>query len=66
MRKIFGPRKDEKRGDWRGLHNEKLHEVYPSPNIMRVTKSRGKRWAGHVERIGEKRGVCRVLLRKPH
>jgi hypothetical protein len=50
---IFGPRRDEVTGDWRRLHNEELNDLYCSPNIVRVIKSRRKRWAGHVARIGE-------------
>jgi hypothetical protein len=51
--------------EWRRLHNEKLHDLYSSPNIVRVIKSRRMRWAGHVARMGEGRGVCRVLVGKP-
>ena len=47
------------------MHNEELNDLYCSPNIMRVTKSRRMRWAGHVTRMGEKRGVYRVLVGKP-
>ena len=64
MRRIFGPRKDEVTGEWRRLHNEELNDLYSSPNIVRVIKSRRIRWAGHVTRMGEDRGVCRVLLEK--
>ena len=56
LRRIFGPRRDEVMGEWRGLHNEKLNDLYSSPNIVRVTKSRRMRWAGHVARTGEERG----------
>jgi len=62
---IFGPRKDEVTGEWRRLHNEELNDLYSSPNIVRVIKSRRMRWAGHVARMGEERGVYRVLLGKP-
>ena len=62
---IFGPRKDEVTGEWRRPHNEELTDLYSSPNIVRVIKSRRMRWAGHVARIGEERGVYRVLLGKP-
>jgi len=61
---IFGPRRDEVTGDWRRLHNEELNDLYSSPNIMRVIKWRRMRWAGHVARMGEKRGVYRVLVEK--
>jgi hypothetical protein len=62
LRRIFGPRRDE---EWRRLHNEELNDLYSSPNIMRVIKSRRMRWAGHVARMGEERGVYRVLVGKP-
>ena len=65
LRRIFGPRRDEVMGEWRRLHNEELNDLYPSPNIVRVIKSRRMRWAGHVSRMGEERGVYRVLLGKP-
>ena len=65
LRRIFGPRRDEVTGEWRRLHNEELKDLYSSPNIVRVIKSRRMRWAGHVARMGEERGVYRVLLGKP-
>ena len=65
LRRIFGPRRDEVRGEWRRLHNEELNDLYPSPNILRVIKSRRIRWAGHVARMGEESGVYRVLVGKP-
>jgi hypothetical protein len=52
-------------GEWKKLHNEELNELYSLPNIVRVVKSRRMRWAGHVERMGEERGVHRVLVGKP-
>jgi len=64
LRRIFGPRRDEVTGEWRILHNEELNDVYGSPNIVRVIKSRRMRWAEHVARIGEERGVYRVLVGK--
>ena len=51
-------------GEWRGLHNEGLNDLYCSPNIVRVIKWRRMRWAGHVASMGEERGVCRVLVGK--
>jgi hypothetical protein len=63
--RIFGPKRDEVTGNWGKLHNEELHDVYSSPTIMRVIKSRRMRWAGHVIRMGEGRGVYRVLVGKP-
>ena len=60
----FG-RRDEGNKEWRKLHNEELNDMYCSPNISRVIKSRRMRWEGHVARIGDCRGVCRVLVGKP-
>ena len=58
LRRIFGPKRDEVTGDWGQLHNEELNNLYFSPNIVRMTKSRIMRWAGHIEPImGEGRGV---------
>jgi len=65
LRRIFGPRWDEVTGEWRRLRNEELNDLYSSPNIVRGIKSRRERWAGHVARMGEERGVYRVLLGKP-
>jgi len=65
LRRIFGPKRDEVTGGWRRLHNEELNDLYSSPNIVRVIKSRRMRWAGHVARVGEERGVYRVLVGKP-
>jgi len=65
LRTIFGPRTDEVTGEWRRLHNEELNDLYSSPNVVRVIKSRRMRWAGHVARMGQERGVYRVLVGKP-
>ena len=65
LRRIFGPRRDEVMGEWRRLHNEVLNDLYSSPNIVRVIKWRRMRWAGHVARMGEERGVYRLLVGKP-
>ena len=65
LRKIFGPKRDEVTKEWRKLHNEELNDLYCSPNIVRVIKSRRMRWAGHVARMGDSRGVYRVLVGKP-
>ena len=65
LRRIFGPRRDEVTGEWRRLHNEELNDLYSSPNIVRVIKWKRMRWAGHWTRMGEERGVYRVLVGKP-
>jgi len=64
LRRISGPRRDEVTGEWRKPHNE-LNELYCSPNIFRVIKSGRIKWAGHVACMGERRGIYRVLVRKP-
>jgi hypothetical protein len=65
LRGIFGPQRDQVTGGWRKLHNEELTDLYSLPNIVRVVKSRRMRWVGHVARVGEERGVHRVLVGKP-
>ena len=64
LRRIFGPRRDDVTRERRRLHNEELNDLYSSPNIVLVIKSRRMRWAGHVARMGEERGVYRVLVGK--
>ena len=64
LRRIFGLRRDEVAGEWRRLHNEELNDLYSSPNNVQVIKSRRMRWAGHVARMGEERGVYGVLVGK--
>jgi hypothetical protein len=65
LRRVFGPKRDEVTGEWRKLHNEELNDLYSLPNIVRVVKSGRMRWAGHVARMGEDRGVHRGLVGKP-
>ena len=64
LRKTFEPMRDEVKGGWRRPNNEELNDLYSSPNIVQVIKSR-MRWVGHVARMGEERGVYRVLVGKP-
>jgi hypothetical protein len=64
LRKIFGSKREED-GSWRKLHNDELHSLCSSPNIVRVIISRRIRWAGHVARTGEGRSVYRVLVGRP-
>jgi len=64
LRRVFGAERDEVTKEWRKLHNEELNDLYCSPNTVRVIKSRRMRWAGHVARMGERRGVYRVLVGK--
>jgi hypothetical protein len=65
LKRIFGPTIDEVTREWRKLHNEELNDLYTSPNIVQVIKSRRMRWVGHVARMGDIRGVYRVLVEKP-
>ena len=65
LRTIFGPKRDGVTGEWRKLHSEELNDLYSSPNIVRVIKSRRMRWAGHVARMEEGRDVHKVLMGKP-
>ena len=60
LRRIFGPTRNVN-GEWRRLHNEELHSLYRSPDIVRVIKSRRLRWAGHVARIQEDRSAFKIL-----
>jgi hypothetical protein len=64
LRRIFGPKRDEVTGGWRKLHNEELRDLYSSPSIIRIMKSRRMRWAGHVAQMGEKRNAYRLLVGK--
>jgi hypothetical protein len=65
LQRIFGPKRDEVTGEWRRLHNEEFNDLYSSPNIIQVMKSRRMRWAGYVASMGEGRGACRILVGRP-
>jgi hypothetical protein len=65
LRRILGPKRDELTGEWRKLHKEELRDLYSSPSIIRIIKSRRMRWAGHVARMGEKINAYRLLVGKP-
>jgi hypothetical protein len=65
LRRIFGLKRDEVTGEWRKLHNEELRDLYSSPSVSRIIKSRRIRWTGHVARMGEKRNAYRLLVGKP-
>jgi hypothetical protein len=65
LRRRFVPKRDEVTGGWRNLHNEELHNLYTSPSIIRIIKSRRMRLAGHVTRMGEKRKAYTILVGKP-
>jgi hypothetical protein len=64
LRRIFGPKREEVTGDWRKQHNEELHNLYSSLNIIRIISSRRIRWTGHVARMEEKRNAYRILVGK--
>jgi hypothetical protein len=65
MRRTFGPKMDRVTEEWRKLHNEELHNLYSSPSIIRIIKSRRMRWAGHMARMGDRGNVYRLLVGKP-
>jgi hypothetical protein len=65
LRRIFGPKREEVTGDWRRLHNEQLHNLYAPPNVTKVMKPRGVRWAGYVVCMGEVRNAYIILVGKP-
>jgi hypothetical protein len=65
LRGIFGPKRDEVTGEWRKLHNQDLHNLYSSPDLIRQIKSRRMRWVGHVAWMGKERKVYKVLVGKP-
>jgi hypothetical protein len=65
LRRIFGPKRDEVTGGWRKLHNEELYNLYSSPSIIRMIKSRRMRWAGHIVRMEERLNAYRIWVGKP-
>jgi hypothetical protein len=65
LRRIFGPKSDEVMGEWRKLHNEEFCDLYSSPSIIRIIKSRRMRWTGHVARMEEKMNAYRLLVGNP-
>jgi hypothetical protein len=65
LRRIFGQRREGVKGKWRKLHNEERHDLYSSPSIIRIIKSRRMRWAGHAARMGETRNMYWLLVGKP-
>jgi hypothetical protein len=65
LMRLFGPKRDEETGGSKKLHNEELHNLYSSPSIITIIKSRRMRWVGHVARMGEQRNAYRVLVGKP-
>jgi hypothetical protein len=64
LRRIYGPKGDEVTGGSRKLHNEELHNLYSSPSIIRIMKSRRMRWIGHVSGMGKKRSACKIFVGK--
>jgi hypothetical protein len=65
LRRIFGLKRDEMMEGWRKLYNYELRDLYSSPSVIRIIKSRRMRWAGHVARMGVNRNVYRLLVGKP-
>jgi hypothetical protein len=65
MYKIFRTKRDDVKGEWKKLRNKELHDLYSSPSIIRIMKSRRMRWAGHIARLGEKRNAYMLLVGKP-
>jgi hypothetical protein len=63
--RTFGPKRDEVTGEWKKLHNDELRDLYSSPSIIRIIKSRRMRWSGYVERMREKRNAYRLFVVKP-
>jgi hypothetical protein len=65
LRRILEPKRDEVTGEWRKLHNKEFHDLYSSPSIIRIIKSRRMRWAGHVAQMREKKNTYRLSVGKP-
>jgi hypothetical protein len=65
LRRIFWPKRDEVRGEYQKLNNEEFKDLYCSPNIVSVIKSKRMKWAGHVARMGERKGIYKILVGKP-
>jgi hypothetical protein len=65
LRRIFGPKRDQATGELRKLHNKGLHDLYSTPSIIRIIKTKRMRWAGHVVRMGETRNAYMLLVGKP-
>jgi hypothetical protein len=65
LRRIFGPKREEVAGGWRRLHNEELHDLNASPNIIRVIKSRRMKWEGLIARMAEMRNAYKIVVGKP-
>ena len=65
LRGLFWPKRDKVTGAWRKLHSEELHDLYSSPNIIQVIKSKIRKWAGHVAHMEKRRSAYRVLAGKP-
>ena len=65
LSRVLGPKRDEVTGEWRRLHMEQLYDLHTSLNVIQVSKSKRMKWSGHVARMGDGRGVHRVLIGKP-
>jgi hypothetical protein len=65
LRKVFEPKRNKVTGDWRRVHNEELHDLYTSPNIIQVIRSRRMSWMGHVACMGERSGAYSILVEQP-
>jgi hypothetical protein len=61
LRRIFGPRRNQLTGEWKKIHNEELSDLYPSPNMVRVIKSRRMKWTGYLAHMDERRDIYRIF-----